>query len=626
MPCGYFHSSSSCAAYRNCLERNFESRVGSFPAASKEQIRTVNSEASMIFSPQFANDHNVQKDKTISVDHKRKLSGELPKNNAYHTSQWRDVPSKVKGVSDVTRVDRLANLFDATRQDREKLGDTCVKCFNATVQIADSLKEHEVSNISSGCSAATVSQPSIEVNNVDSSTNDAGDNGCGSNFVVDEGSGIDKAWSSDDALECEKSAEFLASTGSSLRIVGDPNNLKHQSSSCLLDDLKLLNSLTWQKGRDQVPSGLALHEKDKHIQNSERGLKIGKRKRELGLDISNASCPTSDPSRVRQENPKSNGTFQFTSRPSESLKMLLPSRKSETHTIEHCITQSSCNPRLHISSSAKKPSHRSDLHRLNNDKDREMNSVFQTELNGGTNSCEIAEVSGGNKCKRDCSSNAFRQFQIQESSQENAKKTKFSSVDGFKPTSSQQVNIGHRKARPIVCGKYGELADGSLTGELSKPAKLVPLSRVLNSARKCTLLEHCNPKSTSKRELKKRNLGGAVICNTYDLKTEKFNKCHNATVCGKINDTSMRKKRKECSSGDGKFHKELFSLEKQGDDQSEKDHRKLDGITHTRLQLKPKEIRKRSIYELTEKGKDTNIVLFLFHLIYTGSYILFSFP
>ncbi|PRQ26681.1 putative histone-lysine N-methyltransferase transcription regulator PHD family [Rosa chinensis] len=598
VPCGNFHGSSSCAAYRNCLERNFESRIGSLPTVSKGQMGTVNSEVSMIFSPQFANSQIIPKDKPVSLDHKRKLSGEVPNNNAYHTSQWRDVPSKVKGVSDVTRVDRLANLFDATREDREKLGDTCVKCFNGTVQMANSMKEHEVSDISSGCSAPAVSQPSIEVNNMGSSTNDAGDNGCGSNFVVDEGSGIDKAWSSDDALESEKGAEFLASTGSSLRKVGPPKNLNRQSSSCLLDDLKLLNSLTWQKGRDHIPAGLALHDKDKHLHNLEQGLNIKKRKRELGLKL-NASCPSSDFSRVRQENPKSNGTSQFISRPSKSLKMLLTSGKSETHAIGNCITQSGSKRRLHISCSAKKLLRRSGLHRLHNDKDSEVNSVFPRELNGGTNNYEIAEVSGGETGKRDCSTNAFSQFQIEESSQEDAKKTKCNSVDGFKSTSSQQVNIGHRKARPIVCGIYGELTDGSLTGQMSKPAKLVPLSRVLNSSRKCMLPKHCNSKSTSMR---KRNLGGDVICNTYDLKTEKYNKCCNATV--KINDTSMRKKKKERSTGDGEFHKELFSLEKQGDAQSEKDHRKLDGITHTQSQLKPKEIRKRSIYELTEKGED----------------------
>ncbi|KAL6217038.1 hypothetical protein ACLB2K_010255 [Fragaria x ananassa] len=562
------------------------------------QMGTVNSEASMILSPQFSNSHLIPKDKTVSLDHKRKLSGEVTKNNAYHTSQWRDVPSKVKGVSDVTRVDRLANLFDATREDREKLGDTCVKCFNGTVQIADSMKEHEVSNISSGCSAPVVSQPSIEFNNMESSTNDPGDHGCGSNFVVDEGSGIDKAWSSDDALESERSAKFLASTGSSLKKVGPPKNLNHESSSCLLDDLKLLNSLTWQKGRDQIPAGLALRDKDKHLQNLEQGLKIGKRKRELALEL-NASCSNSDSSRVRQENHNSNGTSQFTSQPSKSLMMLSTSRKSGTHVTGNCITQSSSKPRLHMSSSAKKLLLRSDLHKLHDDKESEVNNVFQTELNGGANNHELPEVSGGKTCKRDCSSNAFRQFQIQESSRKDTKRTKYNSVDGFKSTCSQQVKIGHRKARPIVCGIYGELTDGSSTGRMSKPAKLVPLSRVLNSSRKCILPKHCNSKSSSMR---KKKLGGAAICNTYDLKTEKY-KCHDAMV--KVNDTSMRKKKKECSPGEREIHKELFSMEKQGDVQSEKDHQKLDSITHTQLQMKPKEIRKRSIYEFTEKGEDT---------------------
>ncbi|XP_050366128.1 uncharacterized protein LOC126784688 isoform X2 [Argentina anserina] len=595
VPCGDFHGRPSCAAHRDCLEKNFESRVGSCPVVSKVHMGTINSEASMLHSPQFSTSHVIQKDETVSLDHKRKLGEEAPKNKAYHTSLWRDVPSKVKGVSDVTRVDRLANLFDATREDREKLGDMCIKCFNGTVQIAESVKEHDVSTISSGCSAPMLSQPSIEVNNMDSSTNDAGDHGCGSNFVVDEGSGIDKAWSSDDALESEKSAKFLASTGSSLGKVGPPNNLNHQSSSssCLLDNLKLLNSLTWQTGQDQIPAEAARHDQDENLHNFKQSLKIGKRKKELGLKL-NASCPTSDSSGIRQENCKINGISQFTAQTSKRLKMPFTSRESENHVIGNCITQSNSKPRLHIASSEKKLSQRSYLHKLHNDKGSEVNSVFQTEPDGGANNYGLPEVSGGKTCKRDSTFKAFRQSQIQESSREDARKTKYKSVDVFKSPSSQEVNIGHRKARPIVCGIYGELTDGSVTGRSSKPAKLVPLSRVLSSSRKCIVPKHCNSKSRSMRQ---RNPGVAVISNTYDLKTKKYNKCRNALV-------KKRKKKKECSTGDRKLHKELVSLEKQGDVPIEKDHRKLDGITYNQLYMKPKEIRKRSIYELTEKVED----------------------
>ncbi|KAL6296703.1 hypothetical protein ACE6H2_004845 [Prunus campanulata] len=589
VPYGYFRGSCSCAASINCLGRDFESRVGCFPDAFKEQMGTVNGEASMIFAPKFANNHIVPKDKTTSLDPRGQVNGKILK-NVCHASQWRDVPSKVKGVSDVTRVDRLANLFDARRRDSEQLGDNYVNHFNGTVQMVDSSKEHEIYNNSSGGSAPAVTQASIEVNKMDSSTIDAGDTGCVSNLIVDEGSGVDKCWSSDDALESEKSAEFLTSTGNtSLRKVGSFKNLNHQSSCSLLDELKLLNSLTWLKGQNKLPAGLALHEKDEYPQNFERGLEDGKKKREIGSE----SCPTSGPYTVQEENPECNDSAQFPSCPSKSVKTLFPLRQSKTLTFGTCVTQHSSKPRL-PKCSAKKLSRKRDLRRLYDDNDREVNDVNQRELNGGTDNCEISEVSGGKKCKRDFSSNGFRQFLTRESGHEGARKRKHNSV-GLKSCSSQQVNICYRKARPIVCGKYGELANGNLDGDVPKPAKVVPLSRVLNSARRCTLPKNCNPKSTSMRELKKTSPNGAVVSSDV---------CHNDTGCGKINDTPVEKAKKECSVGDKKIRKELTKLEHLGDDQSEKDHSKLGGIAHAQLKLKSKEIRKRSIYELTDKGKD----------------------
>ncbi|KAM2024470.1 hypothetical protein ACFX1X_017492 [Malus domestica] len=566
VPYGRFHGSCNCAANINCLGMNFE-RVGGFPNAFNEQIGTVNDESPTTFTHKCANNHIVPKDKTVSLDHRGKLNGKLPK-NICNASQWKDVPSKVKGVSDVMRVDRLSNLFDVRRRDNEQLADTSVKHSNGTLQMVESSKEHEISNISSGCSAPAVTQASIEVNKIDSSTVDGGDNGCVSNLVFDEGSGIDKCGSSDDALESVKSVEFLAST--SLRKLGSFKNLNHQSSGSLLDELKLLNSLTWRKGQHKIPAGL-----DKYPQNSERDLETGKKKREMG----SKTCPTSGPYPVQEETPKCNDPVQFPSHPSKSVKMLIPLGQSKTYTFGACATQSSSKPRLRISSSEKKLSRKRDLRKLYDDNDREETDLYQTEPSGGAN-CETAEVSGGKKCKRDFNSNGSRHVQVQESGEEGARKRKQTSVGCLKSCSIKLVNTCYRKARPIVCGKYGELANGSLPGDTPKPAKIVPLSKVLNSSRRCKVPKNCNPKS-----LKKTIPGGAV-------------------VCGKLNGTSMEKTKKECSVGEKKCCNELSSLEKLGDNRREKDHSKLGVIAHAQLKLKSKEIRKRSIYELTEKGKD----------------------
>ena len=66
-----------------------------------------------------------------------------------------------------------------------------------------------MSDNSSGCSAPAVTQASNEVNNVDSCTVDAGDTGCASGLVVDEASGVEKCWSSDEALDLKEVLNFL---------------------------------------------------------------------------------------------------------------------------------------------------------------------------------------------------------------------------------------------------------------------------------------------------------------------------------------------------------------------------------------------------------------------------------
>ena len=570
-------------------------------------------EGSIIVNPKYAKDHFLLKDTNISLDQSGKLNEQLHKNRVCHASQWRDVPSKVKGICDATVVEQLANVLDRRGNDGSQLRDASVKYFNGPMQISGSLKVQENSNLSSGCSAPAVTQSSIEVNDIDFSTVDAGDKGYVSNDIVDEGSGIDKCWSSDDALGSERSAEFLGSTcRTNLRKEGSFHVLNNQPSRSLLDELKLIDSLTWKKDRNQIHSwheihtGLAINEKSNPSRKTESG--TGNRKRAIKLKMLSASLPSAGHPVQPYENLKRIVTTELPSCSSKDMQKVTQSGQGTSLVSGSSFIQPNSKRRLPLLSSAKALSHKRGV----------REDDCQTELNGDTDFCNNPEVSGRKKLRRDFTSGTFRKFRMQESTHEEAEKTEnYNSVVCIRTPSSQQVNVCYRKARPVVCGKYGEISSGK---GVSKPAKIVPLSRILKNARRCTLPKNCKRRLTSMRELKKTNSTGIDLCSDKftDLKNEEDNASHSVTICDKMNlDTSMEETDKAWCIEDKQFPKKLSILEKENDDKSEKLHSNVP----VQLNLKCKEIRKRSIYELTVKGKHRMLDCFLFAFLFFNHHI-----
>ena len=148
-----------------------------------------------------------------NIEQGGKLDGQDSIKIGFRTPQWRDVPSKVrKAVCDATSLGQTATGMDWEGQDSVQLGNISMKRFKRTIDMGDMSKEQENSNVSSGCSAPVVTQASLEVNKIEPCMGDAVDTGFVNNLVVDEGSGIDKGWSSD---LVEKSDEFLGSSSGS---------------------------------------------------------------------------------------------------------------------------------------------------------------------------------------------------------------------------------------------------------------------------------------------------------------------------------------------------------------------------------------------------------------------------
>ncbi|KAJ1407786.1 Jas TPL-binding domain [Sesbania bispinosa] len=202
------------AAPVNCSGRTFYSGIGPSHYILKQQFENACGETYFKTASKCSRDQNALKDENIHFEQVGKLDGQGSIKFGSHTPQWRDVPSKVrKAACDATSLDQTATVLDCEGQDSVQPGNISAKRLKKTNDVEDLLKEQENFNVSSGCSTAVVSQASVEVNRVDSCTVDAVDTGCVNNLVVDEGSGIEKGWSSD-VVESERSAEFLGSTDS----------------------------------------------------------------------------------------------------------------------------------------------------------------------------------------------------------------------------------------------------------------------------------------------------------------------------------------------------------------------------------------------------------------------------
>ncbi|KAK9280332.1 hypothetical protein L1049_014020 [Liquidambar formosana] len=604
IPCTYFLGNCSCAVNTKCSGGDCDSKGEISPNAWKVQIGGVAGKASMFSASNFDKDHTAQKEKTLSLEQSVKVNGQTPKKMDFHAFQWKDVPSKGTGVCNVTCLDRPADGLDGRGNHEDQLADSAAKCLNRTAQEADTLKEQEMSNISSGCSTPAVTQASIEVNNMDSCTIDDGDTGYANDLVVDEGSGIDKCWSSDDALDSERSAEFLGSTCKSNSIQERSfKALGNRSSSSLVDELKLMDSFRWKTVRNQINPGLIGHDKINHPQNFERCSKTEKRKRAIKWKMLNASFPASGLSPVNYESPKRVGNAKWHFHSSNDRQMLLLSDQETSHPCGACSVRSNFKRRRSSLSTVKTLSRKRDLHRLYNHIEERV------DYGADHADCQkIPDVLHGKRLRQDCPADDFKQLLMQDPNRGDSETTEnFNSVGSIKASSGRKMNICNRKARPVVCGKYGIISNGTLAVDVSKPAKIVSLSRILKTARRCSLSEKGEPRLTSMRELKKMSLRGSTegFYGSSNLK-EKDSENHNVSLGNEVDpDTNMELTEKACCSG-GKDHAdELYMLETERDVGSVKIRSILDSYRSTGL--KPKsEIRKRNLCELIVKGKKSS--------------------
>ncbi|XP_013465810.2 uncharacterized protein [Medicago truncatula] len=504
------------AARENCCRNNVCTGIGPSCDTAKEKYADVNGVTSFKIASECGRDQNAPKNKNIYFDPSGLGSHGTVKNGS-HTPQWRDVPSKIRKPSrDTTLLDQMATVFEG--QDGAQVGNISAKPLEKIIGTEALLKEQDFFYVSSGCSAPVVYQASVmEANKVNSYTVDPTNAGCIEKLVRDEGSGIDKGWSSD-LIESERSAEFAGSTiGSDLK-KGYLRILNDQPCQSLLDDIKLLDSLIWKKRQDQNHIIVSADCRTNPSQKV-KGFK-GKKQKRNEARIPDASLLPGISSSSDNQNGTSAGAFDPPSSLSEEMQFY-HSTSQQRSANKAYIVQPNTNHKL-SSFPSEFPSCKNHLNKRYNDEDSyESESISDVEFH------TLPGISRMKKSRKDLASDFFGQFQTQETSHEEPNNAK-------QISSSSRKGSAHRIKRVVVCGKYGEICSELSITEVPKPAKIVSLSEVLRTSKRCSMVPPIEtPRLTTKKKWRRLGFGKSLghSCTKSGLKAKKDDKPVDTIVC-----------------------------------------------------------------------------------------------
>ncbi|XP_058203339.1 uncharacterized protein LOC131317750 isoform X2 [Rhododendron vialii] len=587
VPVAYVPGKCVCTAHTSSLGGNCDSKDENFFSALKEWSGSINGMASILLDRKLERNSTFSKEKAVSIDKSGNTDGQVKKKVECHAFQWRDVPNKATKMHNLTCNHRSANLLDR----RENVGDqvaeaaATAKRFDTSAQDAASLKEREKSNISSGCSAAAVTQASVKFDSLDSST--VGGDEYTKNLVVDEGSGIDKCWSSDDPPDSGRSSEIFGFTRNiSSACEGSSKLLPDQSSRSLIDELRLRDSFISKNVRNKVNKGLSsIHDKTNRTETFEKAYKSAKRERPTKQKRLDVSFP---PAGIDNDN------WHFVS--AKDMQMRLQPDKGRSH---NCGC--SAGPNFKQRPGLTKTNDRRELHGLYNDCEGE-NAQIPLDTEDGC--LEIPEISGRKRFRSGQTAPTTKKLQVEEPNcADTGIHAKCKSPEFKKSSSSKQLGICKGQVRPVVCGMYGAISGG----DSFRPPKIASLRKILESTRRYTDAENDKLLKTCTKKSKKRCIRGSSGCigKFFNFKDRDI-EGHGDTISSKlVPDDSV----KETDSGFfplGKEHADVHnSMEEKRDDGSEEDERILDTGISTLLKPKCKEIRKRSLYELSIKDIKT---------------------
>lgn len=494
----------------------------------------------------------------------------------FNSFLWRDVPKKVVEKSSLACVENSADSYNGNIECNSQ------KCVDDTANNLGSPKEQEMSNVSSGCSAPVVTQVSIDVNNKDSSTVDADDARYEGNAIVDEGSRIERCWSSDDGVDSDRNAKcsvFVSNLNSGHKRPSKPFLGKPNCS--LIDELRLRDSSRLNMHK-RSHTGTCNQENDAVVQKSDRDYKIWKRRPVKWKKLTSSFSPSSV-SVLHNDASESAGNVELLSPSVKDMKMLSQCEQGNFEPCSCPLGQSI--KRKSIVSSSTDISLERDVFMIHHveeeETDREMNS------NGKSDNMEATErkrlrLSGANQ--------VLEQIHVQRSNSVDVEVAiKETPVNSH--TCSNAWSISHRPERPIVCGKYGVIANANSL----RPAKFVSLNKLLKAPSKGKAadtreLNLSSVKLSKKATIKERNRPSGKSSKTKEGKNSDLNPQH----C--VDET-----KKEGSTGSEEYDNLLHVMKRRRCHRN-KIEATLDGCQIVDLRCKYKEVRKRSLHELTTKG------------------------
>ncbi|KAL6985222.1 hypothetical protein U1Q18_018600 [Sarracenia purpurea var. burkii] len=587
VPFTYFPGKCGCNTHTNCQVGNCTSKGETYSCASKERTGTLNAMPPMFHDPKFEVNSTFTEEMALAFDQSGNSDGQVKKKVDSFASLWRDVPSKVTEIRSLTSKDQTANSLDKG----ENVGDQTVslaspaKLFDRSARDANSSKCQEMSEISSGCSVAAVTQASVEFNNLDSSTVGTVDKHT-QNIELDEGSGIDKCWSSDDPPDSERSSEFFSTGKINSANEGSSKLLPNQFSRSLIEELRIRDSLILKNVRNQAHTGFSILEKTNQTQNFERGFKSAKQERSMKWKMTDASFTSSgiESDRWHSCSPK-------------AMQMRLQTDQGTCHNCA-CSVGPSFKQRS-VLGLTKTLSRKRELHGTHSDREGEND---KTPLQLDDDCLDICESSGKKRFRSDETAATIKKLRIQEPKSADTRiHEESSSADCMIISSTDRVlGLCKGKVKPLVCGKFGVISNGAS----SRPAKIVSLSKILKASRRYTDAENYQLKLASVKKSKKSIRGISGCSEKFFNFKERDSGGHDDTVCSGLGPENPVKETDACFPGVREHDDVPSTSDEKSYDGSGGYHKILDSCS-TQLKPKCKEIRKRSLYELSTKGNDS---------------------
>lgn len=551
-----------------------------------------------LFACKLHDSQNVPLQNVASLEGNSDLMRNKINKMEFHSSQWRDVPKKVTGAVSLTCTEQTTgflNMNEKMRGQNADAGGNKPSC-DVAFQNVECLKEPEISNVFSGGSAPVVTEASAVIHDNEFSTAD-GQKTVASNVLVEEGSGINRCWSSNDAQGSEQSAEFLGVACEFNPMDARPSKgFADNSSRSLIDELRLRDSLKLKKVQNH--SSFSIQEKSHHIQKVADFSKKVIRKRtkwrklDTALPAVYSACGYPEGtcgSHLQHLCNDKKGALLFDNGSSEKCVYSIEPSFRERRFRMRSLNTPSCNGKVNCHD-AKTIGTQSDLLKVDDD------DTFVT--------CELPRRK---KLKLDT---ATPVMQVDEGYNLGVDTAAECSLVDTSTFPEMHEKVYRRALRPIVGGKYGVISNVNP----SKPVKFVSLRKICDSLEKCSSSGNYSAKLTSvkfrkasakekyRRINKSPYLKKVGSCNANCVVTTEKSKSRLLTPSELDPCQSLEQsKRAHCHGGELGAHL-FYSLEKRRYDCLIETGNIADDSLSTPQNPKSKEIHKCCLNELTLEG------------------------